>query len=159
MALTGLTAALEGDGLVLALAGLNDPGNAGTLVRSAEAFGVRTVIFGRGGADPYHPKVVRATMGSLFRTTIAIADGAELVAAAAGAGRSLIALDLDGEPIDRFALPERAIIAVGNERHGVRSWLPHADRMITIPQYGGAESLNAAIAGSIALYALTHNRT
>ena len=155
MRLRPLANALEGDGLVLVLAGLNDPGNAGTLVRSAEAFGVESVLFGRGGVDPYHPKVVRATMGSLFRTTVAVVDRDELVAAAAESKRMLVGLDLAGEPIDRVSLPERIVLAVGNERHGIRTWLPHTDRTVTIPQVGGNESLNAAIAGSIALYALS----
>ena len=155
MRLSPLGTVLAADGLVLALAALSDPGNAGTLVRSAEAFGVRCVLFGRGGVDPYQPKVVRATMGSLFRTTVAVLDGAELVAAAASSERSLVALDLDGEPIDGFVLPARTILVVGNERHGIGSWLPRTDYTITIPQSGGNESLNAAIAGSIALYALS----
>lgn len=139
-------------GAVLLLAGVSDPGNAGTLIRSAEAFGAAGVLFGRGGADPYAPKVVRAAMGSLFRLPVAQVDAEELLAAAQAAGRPVIATDLAGEELGAAALPPNPIIAVGNERRGVRDWLPRWDRAVRIPQRDAAESLNAAVAGSIVLY-------
>lgn len=151
--LSTLEALLAGSEPVLALAGVNDPGNAGTLVRSAEAFGVRRVLFGRGGVEPYHPKVVRAAMGALFRTQIAVKGGEMLEAAALTAGRPLIIADRGGEPLDRFRFPPGAVLVVGNERLGVRGWLSRWDGAVSIPQRGG-ESLNAAVAGSILLYAL-----
>jgi len=150
-----LSTLLEGREPVLLLAGLNDPGNAGTLVRTAEAFGASKVVFGRGGVDAYHPKVIRAAMGSLFRARIAFADGDEIVAAARAAGRPIVAADMDGEPLPTARLPANAIVAVGNERHGIRAWLPFADRTVTIPHQGPAESLNAAVAGSVLLYELS----
>jgi TrmH family RNA methyltransferase len=139
-------------GAVLLLAGVNDPGNAGTLVRSAEAFGAAGVLFGRGGADPYSPKVVRAAMGSIFRLPVAQVEAEEALAAAQASGRQVIAADLDGEDLDRATLPANAVLAVGNERRGVRDWLPRWDRAVRIPQRDEAESLNAAVAGSIVLY-------
>jgi TrmH family RNA methyltransferase len=153
---TSLDALLAAAGPVLLLAGVSDPGNAGTLVRSAEAFGAAGVIFGRGGVDPYGAKVVRSAMGSLFRLPIATAAPDELVAAAAATRRPLIAAAADdGEPLDGAQLDPRSILAVGNERHGVSGWLPHWDRIVRIEQQGAAESLNAAVAGSILLYALS----
>jgi RNA methyltransferase, TrmH family len=148
-----LDAILGGDGPVLLLAALGDPGNAGTLLRSAEAFGAAGVLFGRGGVDPYAPKVVRAAMGSLFRLPIAQVGAEEVLEAAAAAGRPIVAATLDGEPLSRSDLGPRPILAVGNERHGVSAWLPRWDRAVRIEQRGGAESLNAAVAGSILLYA------
>ena len=139
-------------GAVLLLAGVNDPGNAGTLIRSAEAFGAAGAIFGRGGADPYSPKVVRASMGSLFRLPVAQADAEELLAAAAASGRPIVATDVEGEDLYEAGLPANAILAIGNERRGVRDWLPRWDRAIRIPQRDITESLNAAVAGSIVLY-------
>jgi TrmH family RNA methyltransferase len=139
-------------GAVLLLAGVNDPGNAGTLVRSAEAFGAAGVVFGRGGAEPYGPKVVRASMGSIFRLPVAEADPSELIAAAQASGRPIVATDLDGEDLHEAGLPANAILAIGNERRGVRDWLPRWDRAVRIPQRDAAESLNAAVAGSIVLY-------
>ena len=152
--LPGRTAAdvLALPGRVLLLAGVSDPGNAGTLVRSAEAFGAAGVLFGRGGADPFAPKVVRAAMGSLFRLPVASVEADELLAAAAAAGRPVVATDVDGEDITVAGIPPNAVIAIGNERRGVRDWLPRWDRAVRIPQRDAAESLNAAVAGSIVLY-------
>lgn len=139
-------------GPVLLLAGVADPGNAGTLVRSAEAFGAAGVLFGHGGADPYAPKVVRAAMGSLFRLMVATVEAEELLVAAAGAGRIVVATDVDGDDLGVAGLPPNAVLAVGNERRGVRDWLPRWDRAVRIPQREATESLNAAVAGSIILY-------
>ena len=139
-------------GPVLLLAGVSDPGNAGTLVRSAEAFGAAGVLFGRGGADPFAPKVVRAAMGSLFRLPVAVVEADEVLLAAAAAGRPIVATDVDGEDLSVARLPSDAVLAVGNERRGVRDWLPRWDRAVRIPQNDAAESLNAAVAGSIVLY-------
>jgi RNA methyltransferase, TrmH family len=143
---------LAAPGVVLLLAGVNDPGNAGTLVRSAEAFGAAGVLFGLGGADPYGPKVVRATMGSLFRLPVAVTAQAELAELAAAAGRPVVATDVDGEDVSVVGIPPNAVLAVGNERRGVRDWLTRWDRAIRIPQRKATESLNAAVAGSIVLY-------
>jgi RNA methyltransferase, TrmH family len=139
-------------GLVLLLAGVNDPGNAGTLVRSAEAFGAAGVLFGRGGVDPYGPKVVRAAMGSLFRLPVASCEPAQAVRLAAAAGRPLVAADVEGEDLAVVGIPPNAVVAVGNERRGVRDWLPGWDRAVRIRQREATESLNAAVAGSIVLY-------
>jgi TrmH family RNA methyltransferase len=140
------------EGPVLLLAGVADPGNAGTLVRSAEAFGAAGVLFGHGGADPYAPKVVRASMGSVFRVPVAAAAPDELIAAASAAGRPIVATGTDGEDVRVVGIPPNAIVAVGNERRGVRDWLPRWDRAVRIPQRAATESLNAAVAGSIVLY-------
>lgn len=148
----GVATILARKGTVLLLAGVADPGNAGTLVRSADAFGAAGVLFGRGGADPFAPKVVRAAMGSLFRLAVATVEPEEIVAAAAASKREIVAADLTGEDLRARPLPADAIVAIGNERRGVRDWLPAWDRAVRIPQFGGAESLNAAVAGSIILY-------
>ncbi len=142
-------------GTIVVLAGINDPGNAGTLVRSAEAFGATGVLFGTGSVDALSPKVVRAAMGSLFRVPVASVDAAWLVAAATAAGRLIVAADTTGEDVRTVTLPANIILAIGNERRGVADWLPHFDRTVCIPQQGAAESLNAAVAGSIVLYALS----
>jgi TrmH family RNA methyltransferase len=137
---------------VLLLAGVGDPGNAGTLVRSAEALGAAGVLFGRGGADPYAPKVVRAAMGSIFRLPVASVEAEELLALATAAERPVVATDLEGEDLAVVGIPANAVLAIGNERRGVRDWLPRWDRAVRIPQREATESLNAAVAGSIVLY-------
>ncbi|MGD1066404.1 MAG: RNA methyltransferase [Vulcanimicrobiaceae bacterium] len=145
-------AVLARPGVVLLLAGVSDPGNAGTLVRSAEAFGAAGVLFGHGGADAYAPKVVRAAMGSIFRLPVASVEAEELLALAAATERQVVATDLDGEDLAVVGIPANAVLAVGNERRGVRDWLPRWDRAVRIPQREATESLNAAVAGSIVLY-------
>jgi TrmH family RNA methyltransferase len=145
-------ALLARPGLVLLLAGVGDPGNAGTLVRSAEAFGAAGVLFGRGGADPFAPKVVRAAMGSIFRLPVATVEAEALLALAQATNRSVVATDVAGEDLHAVGIPAGAIVAVGNERRGVRDWLPRWDRAVRIPQREATESLNAAVAGSIVLY-------
>jgi TrmH family RNA methyltransferase len=152
--LASLTAILGRPGPVLLLAGVNDPGNAGTLLRSAEAFGAAGVLFGRGGVDPYNPKVVRSAMGSLFRLPLAVVEAQELLEKAAAVGRPVVAADLSGEDVRAEPPPVNAILAVGNERRGVGDWLPRWDRAVRIPQAEQTESLNAAVAGSILLYEL-----
>jgi TrmH family RNA methyltransferase len=147
-----VAAVLARPGPVLLLAGVADPGNAGTLVRSAEAFGAAGVLAARGGVDPFAPKVVRGAMGSLFRLPVTVAGADEVVAAAAAAGRPIVAADLSGEPVWEADLPPNAVIAVGNERHGAGAFLPRWDRAVRIEQGNAAESLNAAVAGSIILY-------
>jgi TrmH family RNA methyltransferase len=153
----GIADVLGQRGPVLLLAGINDPGNAGTLVRSAEAFGAGGVLVGRGGADPFSPKVVRAAMGSLFRLPVAVVTAEETLAAAAASGRAIVAADLTGEPLWEATLPPNAIYAVGHERRGVGAFLPRWDRTVRIEQGGQAESLNAAVAGSILFYVVSRH--
>lgn len=141
---------LDEPGLVLALADLNDPGNAGTLLRTAEAFGVTRVIFGSRGAEPHLPKVVRAAMGAIFRLRLAVATPADLNAVLAD--WEVTGLAARGEPLGRLAWHRKALLAVGNERRGLEGWEPLCGRFAAIPMAGGAESLNAGVAGSIALY-------
>jgi TrmH family RNA methyltransferase len=149
---------LARNGPVLLLAGVNDPGNAGTLLRSAEAFGAAGVLFGRGGADPWSPKVVRAAMGSIFRLPVATVTADEALAAATASGRPIVAAALEGELLAGASIPANAILAIGHERHGVAGFLPRWDRAVRIEQASETESLNAAVAGSILLYTLALRR-
>lgn len=136
----------------IVLAGVADPGNAGTLLRSAEIFGIRHAVFAREAVEPHNPKVVRATMGAIFRMSIATVDAAELIELAAVHRYTIVAAAHDGIALPDFTFPKRALLAIGNERHGVGGWLPHYDAGVTIPQPGRGESLNASIAGGIILY-------
>lgn len=144
----------EGGSLAL-LAGIADPGNAGTLLRSAEIFGFAGVIFGTNSVEPYNPKVVRASMGAIFRLSLSIAQPQELLSEARSHAYTVIAASREGTPLAEFSFPRRALIAVGSERHGVSSWLPSWDSKVAIPHKGYGESLNAAVAGSIIFYAFS----
>ena len=97
-------------------------------------------------------------MGSLFRLPVAVVDAEELLAAAAAAGRPIVAATLDGEPLAGAAIPDRSVVAVGNERHGARGFLPRWDWSVRIEQADATESLNAAVAGSILLYSMSLRR-
>lgn len=136
----------------LALADLNDPSNAGTLLRSADALGATGVIFGRLGVDPYHPKVVRGSMGAIFRLSVAVAGPEETAAAATAAGARMLGLAAAGTPLDAEAFEPPVLLVVGHERRGLGTWERHCERLLAIPMPGRAESLSAAVAGSIALY-------
>jgi TrmH family RNA methyltransferase len=143
-----------GPALVLVLHDLADPGNAGTLVRSAEAFGAAAVCFGPHAVEPYNDKVVRASMGSLLRVPILRYDEwPHFRAAAAQAQLELVAADAAGEDVRTVTLPRRAALLVGQERRGVRD-VPAHDLHATIglPQKAAVDSINAAVAGSILLY-------
>jgi TrmH family RNA methyltransferase len=144
---------LGGEGLVLVLADLGDPGNVGTLLRSAGAFGCRGAVVGSLGADPFQPKVVRAAMGALFRVPIAIADPAETAAAALAEDFVTIGLTAGApEALEDLIWPARCALIVGHERHGLGRWQSLCRRSAGIRMPGPAESLNAAVAGSIGLY-------
>jgi len=138
-------------GTVLVLADLSDPGNAGTLLRSAEAFGAAGAVFGAAGVDPYHPKVVRAAMGSLFRLPVAIADPACLAEEAKTAERAVAGITAEGgRGIEE--VPGGAVLVVGQERRGLGAWQAACELSFAIPMRRHTESLNAAVAGSIALF-------
>jgi TrmH family RNA methyltransferase len=150
----------EGAASVLVLPNLSDPGNAGTLVRSAEAFGASAVCFGPDAVEPYNDKVVRASMGSLFRVPILRYDEwATFLTTARGLGLQIVAADASGVDVRVVTLPQRACLVVGQERHGL-SGIPQADvdTLVALPQRAGIDSLNAGVAGSLLLYefARTH---
>jgi TrmH family RNA methyltransferase len=157
----GLTKAediLNDGGVVLLLADVNDPGNAGTLLRTAEAFGVSGVIAGSLGAEPYLPKLVRSAMGALFRLPLAVAEPKTLGGLLEG--WQVTGLTASGTPLHDLEWPSRrSLVAVGNERHGLGRWEPLCTRQGAIPMSGHAESLNAAVAGAIALYEATKRRS
>ena len=110
------------DGRVLVLAGLNDPGNAGTLLRSAEAFGAGAAVFGEGGVDPFSPKVVRAAMGAFFRLRIASGGPQAFASAAKAAGYRVVGLRAEAPPLASYRWSARTALVVGHERHGLGEW-------------------------------------
>ena len=144
-------------GPVVFLDAVADPGNVGTIIRTADAVGAAGVVLGPGCADPYNGKVVRSTAGSCPTATGRWkSEPADLVAAARHAGRAILALAGEGAE-DLFRLPPallgRPVWVVGSEAHGVgEQSRREADCLVRIPMDGRAESLNAAVAASVALY-------
>jgi TrmH family RNA methyltransferase len=143
-------------GPLVYLDALADPGNVGTILRTAEWFGLRRVLFGPGSVDPYNPKVVRSSMGAIFRMELAGDVGAD---ALRDLDRPIFALDAGGTHVlGRSPLPENAIYIVGGEAHGVSPEIMKIAELLTIRGRGEGESLNAAVAGSILFYELSRGR-
>lgn len=129
---------------------LNDPGNAGTIIRTAEWFGLDKVFFSTTSADIYNPKVVSAAKGSLFRMACTYADLPALFAA--NRDIPVYGAFIEGENIYTTNLTTRSFILIGNEANGISSdLLPFISQKMSIPAFGRAESLNAAIATGIIL--------
>ena len=135
---------------------VRDPGNLGTIIRAADAAGADAVILTGRTVDPYNPKVVRATTGSLFHLPIAVgADLADVVARAHGVGLRVVAADVGGEDFlaHRPTLAEPTAWLFGNEARGLEEGaLSLVDLTLRLPIYGRAESLNLATAASVCLY-------
>lgn len=151
------SAVLETATQVLLLDGLQDPGNLGTILRTAEAFALPAVVLCEGCAELCSPKVVRATMGAIFRLPCVVQPLADTIAQLRRNGLPLYAAALrpDSVPLSAVSLRSAAVI-VGNEGHGVsETALRLADRCIRIPMAGRAESLNASVAASLLIYEMT----
>lgn len=156
-----LDAALAGDPrLVVCCAEIRDPGNAGTVIRCADAAGADAVILGSASVDLYNPKTVRASTGSLFHLPIVVnadlrsalsrcrGQGLQILAAAGGSPSTLDELARNGE----LAAP--TVWLMGNEARGLdQDQLVLADRTVSVPIYGAAESLNLSTAAAVCLYA------
>ncbi len=144
-----------GSGPLLVLEHVQDPGNVGTLFRTAEAAGAGGVILDRETADPYSPKVLRATMGAIFRLPFVISDDLPgLLRQLKAQGFSLTAAHLAGtEFYDAVSYPARTAFLIGNEGNGLSEEITSlADKKVRIPMEGRTESLNAAVAGALLLY-------
>ncbi|BCJ51351.1 rRNA methyltransferase [Actinoplanes sp. NBRC 14428] len=139
------------------------PGNLGTLVRSADAFGAAGVIVTGHAADPYDPKAVRASTGSLFALPVVRVPSHREVLDWAGAldvPVQIVGTDERG-PVDiaEHDLTGPTVLAIGNETHGLSAaWRDVCDHMVRIPITGAASSLNAAAAGTVALYEAARQR-
>jgi TrmH family RNA methyltransferase len=146
--------------LIVVLAGLQDPGNLGTIVRSAEAFGATGIVFLPGTVSAWNPKAVRASAGSIFRLPSLTATETDALAHLRAAGASILATAATaGQPVERANLAGPVALIIGNEGNGVPPELAaQADAAITIPCPGPVESLNAAVAASVLLYEASRQR-
>lgn len=151
-------------GPVIVLVGLQDPGNLGTILRSAEAFGSAGVVLGEGTVSPFNSKVVRASAGSIFRLPVVHAKPAggveELSARLHKADVRLIATSSHkGTPLDAAQLTTPCAVFVGSEGSGLpRHLMAQVDELVAIPHHQQVESLNAGVAGSIVLYEAARQR-
>lgn len=158
---TPAEAAAAAGPLALVLVGVADPGNAGTLLRSAEAAGAGAVLFCDDAVDPFGPKCVRSSAGSVFRLAVARGASADaaLDALAAAGMRSVATVARGGRPYDDVDLGGPVALVLGSEAHGLPEGLSAAvDVAVTIPMAGRAESLNVAMAGTILCFEAARRR-
>jgi RNA methyltransferase, TrmH family len=147
--------------LALVLVGVGDPGNAGTLLRSAEAAGAGAVLFCDGSVDPFGPKCVRSSAGSLFRLALSrAADSDEALAALAAEGFTTVATRARGAlAYDDVDLAGPVALVLGNEAHGLPAAVAAAmERSVTIPMAGRTESLNVGMAGTVLCFEALRQR-
>lgn len=131
----------------LVLDDIQDPGNLGTIIRTAEWFGIRHILCSIGTVDAYNPKVVQATMGSLSRVQVEYIDIEELIATTTV---PTFGARLEGQSIYETDLSSEGLIIMGNEGNGIRqNLIPQIKHAVTIPRIGAAESLNVAVATTI----------
>lgn len=137
--------------LVLALDGLQDPGNMGTLLRTADWYGLRQVVCSTDTVSCYNTKVVQASMGAIFRTEVTYCRLTDYLQEAVEKGYTVYGAMLDGESLYRSTLQKPAVLVVGNEGRGLSEAVAaRVTHKVTIPNVGGTcESLNAAVAAAI----------
>jgi TrmH family RNA methyltransferase len=140
--------------IVLMLDTIQDPGNMGTLLRTADWFGIEQVVCSEDSADAFNPKVVQSTMGSISRVQVEYTDLDRYLQKHAHV--PVYAATLDGTPVHELKKIKNGILLIGNESKGIRaSLLQKTTHRITIPGRGGAESLNAAVAAGILMNVLS----
>ena len=146
--------------IIVALENISDPGNAGTIIRNCDWFGIKEIIWGENCVELYNPKVLRASMGSIFHSEICeslnlLSNLKELCKQ----GYSITCSDLDGINVFQYQLNEKAILIFSSEARGPsKEILKIANQKINIPRIGNAESLNVAIASAVVLAELTKNK-
>jgi RNA methyltransferase, TrmH family len=144
------------DEWVLALDAIRDPGNMGTLLRIADWFGINWLICSSDCVEVYNPKVVQASMGSVLRIKVIEGDLVELLPECP---RPVLAATLGGKHISEYTFPGKGTLLIGNEARGVSDRLINfTDDQISIPSFGAAESLNAAVAAGILVWEVVRGR-
>lgn len=149
------------NGLVVALDGVRDPGNVGTIIRSADAVGADAVILGKGCVDLYNPKTVRSSMGSLFHLPIVELDLLTTIPPAREKGIHIVGTSLQAtDNCYTYSWSEGTWLVMGSEGDGLSTQVEElVNRTVIIPMLGGAESLNVAMATTVLLYEALRQRS
>ncbi len=143
---------------ILALDGIANPGNMGTLIRTAEWFGIRDIVCSHDCVEVWNPKVVQATMGSLFRINVIEKGLPAFLTEQRSQGKAIYGALLEGENLFEMKQKPNGVIVIGSESHGIReNLLPLLSHPVTIPRMGNSqtESLNASVAGGIIMAEMT----
>ena len=136
---------------IVALDEISDPGNLGTIIRLADWFGISQIVCAPGSVDEYNPKVVQATMGSIFNVDIITEELTKLVEDAPPDNQVCMA-DMKGDNLYEMEIRDPFILIMGSESHGVSDEMRRlAKNVVSIPQFGGGESLNVAVSTAIIL--------
>lgn len=149
----------KNDKFVLILDRIQDPGNMGTIIRTADSAGVDAVILLKGCVDIYNPKVIRSTMGSIFNMNIINATQDETIEVLKSNGFNLVSSYLNTDNYyHQTSYGDKVALIIGNEANGINDELiSKSDKLIKIPIYGDAESLNAAVSAGILMYEIKRN--
>ena len=159
---TSLEEILHGEGIacLILLENIQDPGNLGTILRTAEAAGITGIIMNRDTVDPLHPKVVRSTMGAVFRMPFIVAnDFHKVILRLKDEGYDIYAAHLDGRDFYDADYRKPCAFLIGNEGNGLTDHTAAlADGKIRIPMEGQVESLNASVAAALIMYEVRRQR-
>lgn len=136
---------------ILVLDRLQDPGNVGTIIRTADAMGFDLICMTKGCVDVYNPKVVRSAMGSGFYMDLLMESQEAILSILKGAGLQIVSSSLDTDNYyDEVTYADRCALVLGNEANGINDfWVENSDLLVKIPMYGKAESFNVAISGAL----------
>lgn len=156
------TLAQKSDSLCLALDGVRDPGNLGTIIRLADWFGIDAVFASPGTVDVYNPKVVQATVGAIFRKKVIYCNLEDVILKFSEAGAAVYGTFLEGKDIYKADVKKHALVVMGSESDGISSSLQKiiTDKLFIPPyprDYSACESLNVAVATSIICFAFRNN--
>lgn len=152
MPVTG-SCGIDKNGKYIALENVADPSNLGAVSRTAEALGVNGIILSSDGCDPYSPKALRASMGTLLRVPVFVTESFAETLKSTGLKRYACVVDKTAESIKEQSFGNGSVVMIGNEANGLTdSAKQSADVLVTIPMTGRAESLNAAAAAAIAMW-------
>ena len=144
------------DPILIYLEDISDPGNLGTVIRNCDWFGIKNIFLSAGSAEMYNPKVIRASMGSIFHENVYENILIDDILTLKNSGYNCICSDMKGESVFNFKKPERLILFLSNESNGPsEKLLSCSDHIINIPGKGKAESLNVSSASAILLSELT----
>ena len=142
------------DNLLLACDDIQDPGNFGTIIRTADWFGIHTVLASKNSVDVFNQKVIQASMGSVFRVRVEYVDLKDWLSKT---DRRIVGALLDGATIFNYATQANSVLIIGNEGKGIsQEVIGLIQDKVTIPSFGNAESLNAAVATGIIVAELTN---
>ena len=148
----------ENSRFILALDGIANPGNMGTIIRTAEWFGIREIACSLDCVEIWNPKVIQATMGSIFRIHVMETELPAFLSEQIRKGKAVFGALLNGQNLFEMKNPKEGVIVIGSESHGIRSEvLPYITHAVTIPRKNNSatESLNASVAAAIILAEMT----